>query len=179
MLEGFRRRAGLIYSRVHFRQSRDPMIHFTNVLTQARRALVILPEASIDREMVTTLLRYLLQKFSSEEITVILRDDQVYSFASTPRLKTLTYSNRDLNPWFVPRRELVEKMNTQSYDVTMDLNMSFSLPSAFLCKASNAPLRVSFAKREGDWFYNFQVRTKKTDGTVRMYRNFLKCLEMF
>jgi hypothetical protein len=155
------------------------MMNFTDVLTRSRRALVILPESSLDGESVSTLFRYLLRKFSSEGMTVLIRDDQLFALASTPPLKTLTYSKHDINVWFVPRRHLLQRIDTNMFDVAFDLNIGFSLPSAFLCKASNAQLRVSFAKQEGDRFYNFQVRTKGATSNTQKYRSLLKCLDMF
>ncbi len=110
---------------------------------------------------------------------VLIRDDQLHSIVSTPPLKTLTYSADDINTWFVPRRELLQRITANTYDVALDLNIGFSLPSAFLCKASKAPLRVSFAKYEGDQFYNLQFQSKETSGITRMYRSFLKFLDMF
>jgi hypothetical protein len=155
------------------------MMNFTDALTRSRRALVIFPESSLDGESVLTLFRYLLRKFSSEGIMVLIRDDQLFSMASTPPLKTLTYSANDINTWFVPRRELLQRIKTNTFDVALDLNIGLSLPSAFLCKASNAPLRVSFAKQGGDQFYNFQFQSKGAVGNTRTYRSFLKCLDMF
>jgi hypothetical protein len=179
MFDSFRRRVGLSYSQQHFRNTRDRIMNFTDALSRSHRALVIFPELSPDRESIATLFRYLLKKFPSEKMTVLIRDDQLFAMASAPPLKTLTYSQRDINTWFVPRRELVKKMELNTYDVALDLNVGLSLPSAFLCKASNAPLRVSFAKKSGDHFYNFQVQTKNETGNSITYTNLLKCLDMF
>jgi hypothetical protein len=179
MLEGFRRKIGLSYSHVHFRNNRDRMMNFTGALTRSRRALVIFPESSLDGESIATLFRYLLRKFSSEGMMVLIREDLLFSMASTPPLKTLTYSTNEINPWFVPRRKLLQKITTNTFDVALDLNIGLSLPSAFLCKASKAPLRVSFAKQSGDQFYNFQFQSKGAAGNTPTYRNFLKCLDMF
>jgi hypothetical protein len=179
MLEGFRRRVGLSYSRLHFRNTRDRVMHFTDALTRSHRALVIFPESSLDGESVSTLFRYLLRKFTSDGMMVLIRDDQLFSMASTPLLKTLTYSANEINTWFVPRRELLQRIKPNTFDVALDLNIGLSLPSAFLCKASNAPLRVSFAKQGGDQFYNFQFQTKGSTSTTHTYRNLLKCLDMF
>jgi hypothetical protein len=179
MLEGFRRRAGILYSRLYFRHSRDQMMNFTDALTRSRRALVIFPESSLTGESTSMLFRHLIRKFSLEGIMVLIRDDQLFSMASIPTLKTLTYSANDINTWFVPRRELLQRMKINIFDVALDLNIGLSLPSAFLCKASNAPLRVSFAKQDGDQFYNFQFQSKGAASNTRTYRSFLKCLDMF
>jgi hypothetical protein len=179
MLEGFRRKVGLSYSRLHFRRNRDRVMNFTDAITRARRALVIFPETTIDNESVSTLLRYLLRKFSSDGMMVLIRDDQLFAMSSAPPMRTLTYSTHDINKWFVPRNNLIKRMKTSSFDIALDLNVNLSLPSAFLCKASNAPLRISFAKQNGDQFYNFQIQTKKTANSAYSYRSLLKCLDMF
>jgi hypothetical protein len=155
------------------------MMDFTDALTRSRRALVIFPESSLDGESTSIFLRYLLQKFSSDGMMVMIRDDQLFAMASAPPLKTLTYSARDINRWFVPRRGLLQRMESNNFDVALDLNLNLSLTSAFLCKASKAPLRISFAKKNGDQFYNFQVKTKGNDDHKYCYRSFLKCLDMF
>jgi hypothetical protein len=178
MLEGFRLKVGLTYSRLHFRHNHDRIMNFTDALRRSRRALVILPESSLDGELASIFLRYLLRKFSSERMMVVIRDDQLFAMASAPPLKTLTYSVRDINKWFVPRHELLQRMGNNNFDVALDLNVSFSLTSAFLCKASNAPLRISFVKKNGDHFYNFQVKTKGNNNKYS-YRSLLKCLDMF
>lgn len=179
MLEGFRRTVGLSYSRLHFRRNRDRILNFTDALTRARKALIIFPESTPDSESTSTLFRYLLRKFSSEDLMVLLRNNQLHAMASIPRVKTLVYSSDDISTWFVPRRDLVKKMEINSFDLALDLNVEFSLPGAFLCKASNAPLRVSFAKQNGDQFYNLQVQTKRAAISSQSYRSLLKCLDMF
>jgi len=179
MLESFRLKVGLSYSRLYFRHKHDRMMNFTNALTQSRRALVLFPESSLDGESASTFLQYLLRKFSSERMMVAIRDDQLFALASAPPFKTLTYSIRDVNTWYVPRRELLHRMGSNSFDVALDLNIHLSLTSAFLCKASDAPLRVSFAKINGDQFYNFQVKTKGNNDNKFSYQSLLKCLDMF
>jgi hypothetical protein len=154
-------------------------MNFTGALTRSRRALVIFPESSLDGEAVSTFLRYLLRKFSSEGMMVMIRDDQLFAMASAPPLKTLTYSVHDINKWFVPRHELLQRMESNNFDVALDLNLNLSLTCAFLCKASNAPLRISFFKKNGDQFYNFQVKTKGNTSNKYSYRSLLKCLDMF
>ena len=167
-----------MYSRIHFRHNRDRIMNFTDALTRSRRALVIFPESSVDGESASTFLQYLIRKFSSERLMVIIRDDQLFTMASAPPLKTLTYSERDINKWFVPRRELLQRMESNNFDVAVDLNLNFSLTSAFLCKASNAPLRIGFVKKNSDQFYNFQFKTKGNNNKYS-YRSLLKCLDMF
>jgi len=164
---------------LHFRNNHDSVINFTNALSKAHKALVIFPESSLDSELASTFFRYVIRKFSSDKVTVLIRDNQLFAMSSAPPLKTLIYSWQDINTWFVPRRKLLQKMKAKSFDVAFDLNIGLSLPGAFLCKASNAPLRISFAKQNGDQFYNFQIKTLETTSKTHYYGSLLKCLEMF
>ncbi len=179
ILESFRLKVGLFYTRLHFRHNHDRIMNFTNALRRSRRALVIFPESPLDVESASTFLQYMLRKFSSEGMMVAIRDDQLFTMASAPPLKTLTYSAHDINNWFVPRHALLQRMESNNFDVALDLNFNLSLTSAFLCKASNAPLRIGFAKRDGDQFYNFQVKTRGNNGNKNSYRSLLRCLDMF
>ena len=178
MFKGFRRKVGISYSRLLFRQHRDRVMDFTDALAGSRRALIIYPESAPDGDGLASLVRYLSRKFSSEGMTVLVRDDQKSSLDFSPAVKTLTYSEKDINAWLVPRQKLLKRMKTKQFDVVLDLNRDLALPGALLCKASEAPLRVSFEKQEADRFYNFQVRTGEHDAS-RSYRSLQKCLEMF
>lgn len=179
MLRGLRLKVGLSYSRLHFRDDLNRITNFTNALKRAHRALVIFPESSSDSESVSTLLSYLQRRYSTDGMTVLIRDDQLSTITTAQKLKTLTYSSDDINSWFLPRRKLIKRMKRGGYDVALDLNIDLSLPGAYLCKVSNAPLRVSFAKPEGDQFYNFQIKTDTTINKTNSYKSLLKCLDMF
>ena len=179
MFERTRLRVGLWYSRFYFRKTREQSIRFTESVTRARRALVIFPETAIDWESTQSVLRYLSHRFATGSMLVLIREDLKGGVGGAHAVKTVTYSAQDVNSWFVPRGQLLRKMKTSTFDIAVDLNVGLALPSAFLCRESNAPLRVSFAKEQGDRFYNLQVQTRSTANNPTAYRSFLKCLDMF
>jgi hypothetical protein len=179
MFEELRFKVGLAYAKIHFRHYHDRMMNFTDVLSKSRRALVIFPESPLDRESVSVLLKYLLGRFSTDNIVVLIRDDQLFSISTAPAVKTITYKVEEINRWFIPRKEALRHIATGTFDVALDLNVDIKLPGAFFCKASNAPLRISFAKAHGDRFYNFQVQAKLPENTTFPYKSLLKCLDMF
>lgn len=174
-----RQQVGLWYSRIHFRGSRDRVLSFTDVFARARCALVLFPEAPIDGESSAAVLKYLARRYAAGGMVVVIRHDLKAAVSSVPWVKMVTYDKEDVSKWFTPRKELIRRMKGITYDVAFDLNVNLALTSAFLCKASNAPLRISFAKDNGDRFYNFQVQTKGTTNNPASYRNFLRCLDMF
>jgi hypothetical protein len=66
----------------------------------------------------------------------------------------------------------------RQYDVAVDLNLDFLLPSGYICKASTARIRVGFARPGADLFYNFQVKFEASS-TAAMYDRLASCLKMF
>ena len=179
MFENFRKRVGISYARFHFRKKSDPLFHFTDAVSRSRRALVIFPEAGMDWESTQSVLKYVLRRFASGTMLLVIREDLVNTISFAPNIKTVTYAREEVNTWFLPRASLLRKLKTSTFDVVLDLNVVLALPSAFVCRETNAPLRVSFAKESGDDFYNFQVQTKGPGTSSGAYRTLMKCLDMF
>jgi ADP-heptose:LPS heptosyltransferase len=179
MFEGFRFNLGLLYARFHFRKHPDPVFRFTEAVGRSRQALVILPESLTDMESLQAVMKYLNKRFGSGSLQVLVRDEFASSVRANFNAKTITYHPKEVNRWFIPRGELLRKMKSSTFDIALDLNVSMALPSAFICRESNAPLRVGFAKPHGDHFYNFQVQTRMTTNTPVAFRSLLKCLDMF
>ncbi len=178
MFNGFRRRVGLSYSRFRFRKERDRQTDFPEAFARARRALVLYPESPIDADSSVALLRFLSDRFS-DGLTVVIRQDLRSAVSTVPRLKTVTYDPTDVTRWYTPRSGLVRRMNVSTFDLALDLNTQLMLVSAFLCKASSAPLRISFAKEQGDRFYNVQFQSRGSSSTPARYPGVMRCLEMF
>ena len=181
MFTGVRLKVGLLYSRFHFRKSKDPVLRFTEAISRARRALVILPNATRDITSVQWIIRNLTERFSSGSLTIVATPDQLQWMNKDAggHYQIVSYDVKDISTWFVPRQELLGKVKRSTFDVAFDLNLGFVLHSAFLCRESKAPLRVSFAKNYADEFYNFQLNTTSTNSLAIAYRNLVRCMEMF
>lgn len=180
MFDGMRRGVGLVYSRFHFRKISDPVIRFTEAVTHARRALVLLPEATKDISSVQWIIRSLAERFTNGTMTIVARTDQAsWVKKEQQRFQIVAYSEKEVSAWYIPRQELLGRMKRSTFDVAFDLNVNFALTSAFLCRESKAPLRVSFTKLHADEFYNFQVNTKAASSLAVAYRNLARCLDMF
>jgi len=179
MLSDLRLKVGVAYSRFHFRKRHDPVVRFTEAVERARKALVLLPETMTDSESIQSVLKYLGRRFGAGSVMVVAREDLATSLRSNFNGKTVTYTNQEINQWHIPRGELLRKMKSSTFDIALDLNVNLALPSAFICRESDAPLRVGFAKPEGDHFYNFVIQTRMTTNTPVAYKNLLKCLDMF
>jgi len=179
MLEKLRLNIGTSYARFHFRAAGDPIVHFTEAITRARRPVVILPEISAEASVIEGVLKFLAQRFHTSRVVLVARNDIVSSLPEHRGFNVVTYTGEELNTWYLPRPGLLRKMKKSTFDVALDLNVRFALTSSFLCRASQAPLRIGFVKQYADSFYNFQVQTGPSSNLTHVYSQLLKCIEMF
>ena len=178
MFDDFRRRIGLSYTRFHFRAKKESPIRFSDVVTRSRKALILFPEQPLDPGTAEMILRYLTRRFSNGSTTVIVREDLRSALPALSAARVITYTAEEVTSWFTPRSALIRRIKTSTFDVALDLNVNFALPSAFLCKESGAPVRVSFTKLNADEFFNLQVRTRLIDNPSNAYQSLMRCLDM-
>jgi ADP-heptose:LPS heptosyltransferase len=179
MLEKLRLHIGTSYARIHFRTTRDPIVRFTEAISQARRPIVFLPEVSAEALVVEGVLKFLGQRFHTSRVMLVTRKDIVPYLPDLRGFNVLSFSQEELSAWYLPRTDLLRKMKKSTFDLALDLNIRFALPSSFLCRASQAPLRIGFVKQYADNFYNFQVQTEPSSNLTQVYSQLLKCIEMF
>jgi len=179
MIENLRLRVGTSYARFHFRTARDPIVRFTEAISEARKPVVFLPEIPAEASVVEGVLKFLGQRFHTSKVELVVRKDMIPYLPDLRGFNVVTFADEELNAWFVPREELLRKVKKSTFDVALDLNIRFALPSSFMCRASQAPLRVGFVKQHADYFYNFQVQTGPSNNLTQVYSQLLKCIEMF
>ena len=179
MLENLRLHIGTSYARFHFRTARDPIVRFTEAFSEARRPVVFLPELSAEASAVGDVLKFLGERFHTSKVVLVGRKSVVPFLPDLRGFNVVTFTEDELSVWYVPRTDLLRKMKKSTFDVALDLNIRFALPSLFLCRASQAPLRIGFVKQHADNFYNFQVQTEPSNNLTQVYSQLLKCIEMF
>ncbi len=89
----------------------------------------------------------------------------------------LTIAAKDIGWHGLPKRWVVEQVDTSSFDLALDLSIDFDLVNAHLCRKSRAPLRACLFHPHRDPFFNLQVRTSSSMSIDNRYRALLRCLE--
>lgn len=179
MLASLRRSLGLRLSRFRLRHAQDTVISFTETITNAKRALVILPIGHPNVGPAEGVLDVLRRRFGEENITAVADHATQDVTRLVPRSTVITLLARDVSMFYLPRRNLLERVRRKQYDIAIDLNLDFLLPSAYICRESHARVRIGFAGRRADLFYNFQVQTDLTAGRPRVYDRLIRTLQMF
>ena len=179
MLESLRRSIGMHAARFHFRSSHEEVISFSHSISTSERVLVIMPLKPDTEEAQTRVLTFLREHFYEPDITVIAMAGRTPVERVLPRCRVLLVGPGDVNVFFLPRRAFLTLVAERSYDLALDLNLDFMVPSAYICKESNARVRTGFSGGYADSFYNFQVRLEAASRREHAYDRLVHCLEMF
>lgn len=179
MFENTRLRIGTAYAGFHFRSTSDPVVRFTEAISAAKQPIVFLPEVPEEAAAVDVVLKFFTQRFHTSKVLLVARKEVLSRLPDHRTFPLVTFSADELNAWYLPTSDLLRKVKKSTFDVAFDLNIRFALPSSFLCRASQAPLRIGFVKPNADSFYNFQVQTGPSNNSSQAYSQLLKCIEMF
>ncbi len=179
MLERLRSSAGLLGTRFHFRKRRDESLSFVDSLTASSAILLLMPLDGSPLYPVAPVITMLRQRKSDEQITVVVASHSSEAFAALERSPIIRVLPEDVNGLFLPRKHVLSRIQRNRYDLAIDLNLDFLLPSGYICMESNARVRVGFARPHADLFYNLQVQTSRVESRTVRYERFAHCLEMF
>lgn len=170
---------GLQVARFRFRKAQEPIIAFTNALSSAHHALLIMPLNRAQRFPAVSVMEMLTKRFAEENITIITAEDDYQTARLLPHSPQVRLLVNEFNLFYLPHHDLIERIGTHQYDIAIDLNLDFVLPSAYICKASKARVRVGFTRKHSEKFYNLTVRLDPTLDPRGVYDRLVKCLQMF
>ncbi len=179
MFESLRMNIGTKLTTMRFRKTQDSVLSFAGAISQSKRVLVIMP---LDRRELLTALGFiemLKRTFPEEHITIVADDRGMETMRLMPKSHFVHIKESDLNTFFQPRQEFLARIRDRQFDLTIDLNLDLVLPSAYICRESNAAIRVGFRGPSSDNFYNFQIQPDPTLSRKDIFDRVAKCLQMF
>ena len=177
--ESLRRSIGMGVTRFHFRKRRDEMITFSRSVSDARQALLIMPMQRAEPLPVVNVIDLLRRRFPDRGLTVVTWGPSLELMQMLPHSQFVRILDTEITPFYLPRRETIQRIEKTNYDVAIDLNLDLVLPSGYICRESNARIRIGFAGKQSDLFYNFQIRSDPATRRHDVYDRLAACLEMF
>lgn len=179
MFEQQRRELGIKFTRMFHRSGNAKPMSFSNSFSNAKTALVIIPENAEARSVVAQMIILLQNKFQGNKLTLVVNEGQ-RNFANTlSRSNVTTIRNNELNFLFLPKRQAISQLLSQKFDLLVDLNFSVVPSSAFLCRNINAPIKVGFTQDHADAYYNFQFTAAPNRNAKMRYEQLFRTLSMF
>lgn len=170
---------GLFIARFHFRKAPQEVLSFNEAVRSARRVLVIMPLRKREFLPTVMVIEFLKQRFREEHITIVSDDHGREAVRMLPRSYFIHVLKDEVGPVFLPRRTLLYRVRERQYDLAIDLNLDFVLPSAYICRESNARVRIGFARNNADTFYNFQIQTDPRLDRKKVYDRMAAFLQKF
>ncbi|MFA6468125.1 MAG: hypothetical protein WCW35_04445 [Bacteroidota bacterium] len=179
MFEKQRKNLGLALTRIVFRGKKAKPMSFSGSFSNAKTALVIIPESPEQRSVVAQTIILLQNKFQGNRLTLVVNDGN-RSFSNTlNRSNVTTIKNENLNFFFLPKKSEINSLLNQKFDLLLDLNLSLVPSSAYLCRSINAPLKVGFSQEHADTYYNFQFNAAPNRNAKMRYEQLFRTLSMF
>jgi hypothetical protein len=177
--ESLRRSIGMGIARFRFRKYRNDVISFSHFLSEAQQALVIMPLRHLEPLPVVTVIELLRRRFPEKGLTVVTWGPTLELMQMLPHSQFIRILDTEITSFFLPRREILQRIEATPYDVAIDLNLDLVLPSGYICRESNARVRIGFAGDQSDLFYNLQMRRNLSTGRRDVYDRLAACLAMF
>jgi ADP-heptose:LPS heptosyltransferase len=128
---------------------------------------------------VAPLVTMLRSRCPDENITIVVTEHGTEALEVLRRSPVIRILPSEVSMVFLPSRAVIARVTQHTYDMAIDLNLDFQLPSGYICRESNARIRVGFVSRRADTFYNFQVQTSPGESAMQRYERLAHCLEMF
>lgn len=179
MFEGLRRTIGIHVARFTFRDAKESVTTFTDAVSGAHQVLLIMPFDHFELLPTIRVIETMKKRIREEHITVITDELGVEAVRLLPRSQFIRVVAADLNAFFMPHPSIIRRVREKAYDLAVDLNLDLVLPSAYICRASNARVRIGFARKQAEAFYNFQIQPDLTLGKQLIYDRLAQCLQMF
>jgi hypothetical protein len=177
--ERLRRSIGMGVTRFRFRKHHDEIISFGRSLSDARRALLIMPMQRVEPLPVVSVIDLLKRRFTERELTVVTWGPSLELMQMLPHSQFVRILDTEITHFYLPSRGTLQRIGNTTYDVAIDLNLDLVLPSGYICRESKARVRIGFARKQSDLFYNFQIRSDPAAGRRDVYDRLAACLEMF
>jgi len=149
---------------------------FSEALKRSGSFLILMPEDEKDFRASFVVLEHL--EHLNKSLQILTRDYRISLMPAKFRNKAMEFGVADLNRLDLPNNRLIEKLSGMKFDGVIDLNRKNDLFYSYTSNLVNAKIRIGFAKKGSDKFYNFQISNNDIDSEIS-YNNFLNCLKMF
>ncbi len=179
MVENLRKNIGIRLAQFKFRKKLYPETTFNNAYTHARSILIIVPENIEHRSQANSLLTTLYNRFRGNKMTIIAPISTHVLPTSMTQCSIIPLSQQQLNFFFLPKTQSIEKLFAEKFDILIDLNFSIIPLAAYICRGITAKLKIGFVKDDADIFYNFQLQTTNTKTPKLQYEFLHRTLTMF
>jgi ADP-heptose:LPS heptosyltransferase len=179
MLETLRQSAGIGLCRWQFRSQKGEITRFSGAVSHAQHTLVIMPLPEFNLHQVSPVIEVLHTMFHERHVTVVTPLHSVELMRMLPQGRFIRIEPAEISLFYLPASSMQNRLPRKDYDLAIDLNLDFLLPSGYICRKSGARIRMGFEVKHAELFSNFVVQTTPAHDRKRAYERLATCLSMF
>ena len=161
--------------RMYLKHDMEPIV-FNKIISGAIDFFIILPEDDSDFHFSLELIHYLYA--NNKAVTIFTMKHKYSLIPEKEKYKSILFSAFEKNRLNLPKKELVKRLKTQKYDVTLDLNRKGNIFYGAVANIVNSQVKISFIKEGMEAYYNF-LYTDKQNSPEISFRNLINYLQMF
>jgi hypothetical protein len=180
MLEQLRKNIGISFAGLQGRRRRGKQVNFRGAYTKARSALFILPPEEEHRGMVLSVLQKAQNQFKGNAMTVLSSSSASRAISGKlHQCMMVPVHDEQVNFFFLPKKDLLLRLQEKQYDVIVDLNLNVTPLAASVCAHLDAPLKAGFSSPLSARVYNFEVKSAESRHPKHLYERLVQTLAMF
>jgi len=172
----FAARAYLAYAR---RRDRTDIIDVGEYLSRIATALILPPEQPENFKAAIRILEGLRQHFAQTQFYLLTPKTCAEMMSLDENVRLISYGVDEIGFHGLPKDKLQQAIRSRHFDMVIDLNLDFNLIATFLCRTSEAKLRICFVHPSRDPFYNFQMRAIDSNSLEQKYQSLVNYLAVF
>ena len=124
-------------------------------IVRTQRVLVLLPENELEyRRAIQQKNLNSLQALFPHARLQLIKQKSLLPAATIPCKE---WNSTDLDYWGLPSREMRKRLLSESFDIVLDLSLSFAFINLALAHQAKAPIKVGFADPQREKTHNFII----------------------
>ena len=167
----------LLYTR--FKTKEETALDVRDSLSQTVTALILAPERPQELLAASKTWSTLQKIFPDTKFYLFIDKTYIETAVSNKSIQTIPYDYGQIHFFGLPKKQLLESIHSRHFDIVIDFNQEFSLMAAYICRESDAKLRVCLQHPKRDHLFNFQIRPIGNTSMTLKYESLLKYLSVF
>jgi RNAse (barnase) inhibitor barstar len=151
----------LLDTRLHFTRGKSQITNFVKGIKSVKKVLIILPRDRAEEVQARKYLTALIQVFDKVQVSTL----DVFSLRRI-----------DVNWLGIPNDSYLNRIRSEKFDMTIDLNSHHDVLCTYLTGLIEAPVRLHLVEGKFDKIYNLHIRSRMEAPIEKRYQNLVNYL---
>ena len=160
-------------------RKQNNIVDIFDTFDKARSILIFMPDKLEDFGIARKYVNKIMADFPKANFQVVIRESYRSLLDGVIEYGIVFVAEKEVGIFGLPKKKLKQKIFTKKHDIVIDLNNEFHLLSTFLCRISDAALKICLDNEDRELFYNFYLRTNVQEKLEKKYEKLVYYLKNF